>query len=117
MFQVSFNQSKKYFIISIAVIILAFLLIVGLIVNSLLKANRAKTVILPRQEIISKLPYFSEGFSVTYSKSKDQLYVNVLKEPYEENRKKALDWLRSKGANPEKLEIFYTPANKFPSNP
>lgn len=101
------NNSRRYFSVTIGVILLVVILIVGSILFSKQKNTE------PREEFIDKIPYIQQEFSISYSKEKDQIYVNVLKEPYEENRQRALKWIEDNGQNPNNLKLFYTPNNVF----
>src|SRR3990167_10119108 len=55
-------------------------------------------------QFAKNLPYITKDYSITYSKEKDQYYVNLLKPPYEINRQKALDWIKSQEVDPETLK-------------
>ena len=105
------EKSKKYAIFA-AILIFSIL---GLLLYGILTSKPKSTTPkeLTRQQVILKLPYLTADFTIVYANEKDQIYVNVLKPPYDTNRQKALDWLISQGADPQKLNIFYTPANEF----
>ncbi|SRR3990167_120282 len=109
MLPANLKESKKYALVALGLIVLVLGLIAYGIITSRRSSQEAKT----RQELILDLPYLTAEYSVVYSENKDQIYVNVLKPPYEENRAKALEWIKSQGADPNKLNIFYTPKNKF----
>ena len=109
MLPANLKESKKYALIAAGIIVL----VLGLVVYGIITSKRSSQVAKTRQELILNLPYLTTDYSVVYSENKNQIYVNVIKPPYEENRAKALDWLKSQGADPNKLNIVYTPQNKF----
>ena len=102
----SLAQSKKFIVLAfVLTIIFITLLIIWVLASGTF--NQSK-------RLARNLPYFTPEFTIVYSSEKDQIYVNVLKPPYEANRQKALTWLQTQGANPTKLNIiFYAPINKF----
>lgn len=100
---ITLEKSKRVFWVFAGVVVL----IVVVIVFSIVSDRSA------RREFISKIPYYTTEFTIVYSKEKDQIYVNALKEPYEENRKKADDWIKSNGQNPQNLKLIYYPSNVF----
>ena len=102
----SLQQSRKYVLI---VAIFGLLVFVALVIG--IFASKPKDI--KREELILKLPYYSQNFSIVYSGNKNQIYVNIINPPYEKNQQEALNWLKSQGANPTKLNIFYTPSSKF----
>lgn len=108
MFPVNLKESKKFALMAAFIA----LLLLGLIAYGIIASGRSSKALKTRQELILNLPYLTADYSVVYSENKDQIYVNVLKPPYEENRQKALDWIRSQGANPTKLNLVYTPQNR-----
>lgn len=103
------KQSKKAFWVVTGVI---FLVIVTLTIGVVSTTKNKQD---ERRQFISKIPYAQEEFGFSYSKNKDQIYVNIFKEPYDENRQLAEKWIKDNGQNPENLKLFYTPANKFKS--
>ena len=110
----TFNLQKTKKIVKIGTLFIAIIL--ALLVIGLFTLNREnQPQKISRQDLILNLPYITKEFSVVYSSKKDQIYVNT-KAPYEQNRQKALNWIKSQGADPQKLSITYTPRNKFRSN-
>lgn len=69
-----------------------------------------------RESFISKLPYYQKEFTIVYSQKKDQIYVNILSQPYQENRAKADEWIRSQNIEPKSLNIEYAPSSAFNNN-
>jgi len=109
----TFNLQKTIKIVKIGtlfIIIILALIVIGLFTSN--RQNQPKNI--SRQDLILNLPYITKEFSVVYSSKKDQIYVNT-KAPYEQNRQKALDWIKSQGADPETLKIFYTPRSANPN--
>ncbi|OGD84657.1 hypothetical protein A2696_01540 [Candidatus Curtissbacteria bacterium RIFCSPHIGHO2_01_FULL_41_13] len=107
----TFNLEKSKKIVKIAIIFSIIVLVFLFIgIFTLNKPSQPKEI--SRQDLILNLPYITEDYSISYSTKKDQIYVNV-KDPYEQNRQKALEWIKSQGADPSKLNIFYTPSSKF----
>jgi len=111
MFQPNLQKSKKYALIIVGVLLLSF---IGLfIVGTFFSKKQEGPKQITKQELSLRLPYITKEYSVVYSQDKNQIYVNVLNPPYEENRQKALKWIKKQGADPNKLNIFYTPGSQF----
>jgi hypothetical protein len=102
---ITLDKSKKIFWLAAAFIVVTS----AVLIISILATPSDDT----RQEFISKIPHYTTQYTIVYSKEKDQIYVNILKEPYEENRKNADDWVKSNGQNPQDLKIIYYPSNVF----
>lgn len=102
----SLQQSKKY---ALVIAIFGLLVFVALVIG--IFVSKPKDI--KREKLILKLPYYSQNYSIVYSDDKNQIYVNVINPPYEENRREALYWIKSQGADPTTLNFFYTPSSKF----
>lgn len=100
------NSKKIFWVITGFIILTITVLIISIILTG--KSNKAS-----RQEFISKIPYYQQEFTISYSKNKDQIYINVIKEPYDLNKQKAEKWIKDNGQNPQQLKILYTPTNVF----
>src|SRR3989344_4164125 len=103
------TKSRRYVLIGVVLIVIIFVLLIafGLSQKSTPKQKEDKEI--TRQELVLNLPYLTSDYSIVYSQNKDQIYINVLKPPYEENRQRALEWIKHQGADPAKLNIIYTP--------
>jgi len=88
----------------VATFIFIAVLIIGIVITQF---NKPKTK--SRNEIVLELPHITADYSIVYSDNKDQIYINVINPPYDENRKKAVDWLLSQGADLNSLKIKYLP--------
>ena len=111
MSQIDLAKSKKYFLLIVIPII--FIIIGILIVGIILQKKNSLPKKISQQELILELPYLTQDYSIVYSNNKNQIYINVFKPPYEENRLKALKWIKDQGVDPTKLNISYTPRSKF----
>lgn len=111
----SLKQSKKYAILIAAFFIVATAASIIALVSqkSQTETPQPSPQTVTKEQLITKLPYITSDFSVVYSEDQNQIYVNILKTPYEENRQKALDWLSQQGANPSSLNLIFTPTGKF----
>ena len=109
----TFNLQKTKKIVKIGtlfIVIIIALLAIGLFTSN--RENQPQKI--SRQDLILNLPYITKEFSVVYSSKRDQIYVNT-KAPYEQNRQKALEWIKSQRVDPETLKIFYTPRSANPN--
>lgn len=111
MFQTELAKSRKYALIGAVLIV--FIIFALIIAAGLSRKSVSEPKEITRQDLILNLPHLTSDYSIVYSQDKDQIYINVLKPPYEENRQKALKWIRDQGVDPTKLNISYTPKNKF----
>lgn len=68
----------------------------------------------PKQQIykdilLPQLPFGTEVFEIEYLQSSETFVITVRESPYDENKKKAEDWLKEKGVEDlNDLKILYT---------
>lgn len=61
------------------------------------------------QLLISKLPVVTDKYIIQYFQKTKKFSINILENPYEENKKLAEDWFKEQGIeNLSKLNIFYS---------
>ena len=113
--ELNLASSKKYIYIFLAVTTLIVTVLAILVITSRKPAQIQKTTITKEDFIQKALPYTSEQFGIIYNSKKQTLYVNVFKPPYEENRQKALEWVKNRGIDPAEFKIFYSPTSQFKS--
>lgn len=114
MLNLTLVQSKKYFKISSIILVIFLIFLTVLIIRSIPKKNHSSEA--QRQELILNLPHITKDYSIVFAPNNDQIYVNIINPPYEQNREFAIEWIKSQGFDPEKLEIVYFPLNKFKQN-
>lgn len=113
------NQAKKYFLIGITTVIVIVSILIFLAFSQAFKKSPEEKALNSQsfgdllKNTSQNHSYVTKEFGVIYSKDNKTLFINIFKPPYDTNRQKALDWLKGQGAEPEKLNIIYTPANKF----
>ncbi|OGY28466.1 MAG: hypothetical protein A3F33_02330 [Candidatus Woykebacteria bacterium RIFCSPHIGHO2_12_FULL_43_10] len=54
--------------------------------------------------VISKLPIFFDNFNIVYFVEEDLFLVKITQDPFEENRIKAVEWLKSQNLTNDDLE-------------
>lgn len=65
-----------------------------------------------KKDIANKLPYVSREFNVEYLVTSDTFIVTINESPYEQNRKRAEDWLKSQGlTNLEDYDVLFNTYN------
>lgn len=108
--QTDLSKLKKPTLIAIIFVIIIILFVIGVLISGSSNSKNVKEQSEERLELIQeKIPYATQEFSVSYSEKKDQIYINALKPPYEENQEKAVNWLKQNGYKPENLDIIYFP--------
>lgn len=109
-----FNLTSSKKLIPVFGFLLLFILIT--IAISILKSgNSQENKSTDRKSDISQvgLPYLTVDYSIVLSEETNQININIINPPYEQNRTKALEWLVSKGVNIGDFDIIYTPQNQF----
>lgn len=100
------EKSKK---LAKIIIILSLVIFLTLMAVLAITNSRKTKPEITRKELILDLPHITKDYSIVYSENKDQIYVNAINPPYQKNKQKALDWLKTQGANISKLNIKYFP--------
>lgn len=52
-----------------------------------------------RQQLINMLPVRNDSFTIEYLAKTDTIIVTIIKNPYTQNRQKALNWFKERGVN------------------
>lgn len=111
---------RKELIIPIALLVLTLLLVITIIIVAFFNASPGKTItkeaiiltptpvkvinnlksIIPissRAQLIRMLPVRTDVFTIEYLAKSDTIIVTITKNPYTQNKQKALDWFKERG--------------------
>lgn len=58
-----------------------------------------------KQRLVSQLPYISSQFTVEYFPDRDYFFIQIQRQPYEQNKALAQEWMKQNGVDPDRVNI------------